>query len=310
MDRIKPIQQDPWISENTTVDEKYKIHKMLSAGGFGQVYWGTDMTKGHYVAMKVEKKLPNDIPILALEAASMSEINKIMKKESIGRNQLVRLYDYLETSDLRILVMPLYGPNIRELKKSLSSDHFSLKTSLWLMKKMIGIIKILHAFGWVHRDIKPANFCIGLRKEDRHKLYLVDFGMAKTYQHENGSLKSKRHDCSFCGTARYASLDIHKGISFCRNDDLWSLYYITIENIVGQLPWRHTKDYKEIERMKESINLLSSVDKICNVPTCLYKFKEMLDKSSYYETPRYDFALQYIVSFLSINLLMYIFLEK
>lgn len=36
-----------------------------------------------------------------------------------------------------------------------------------------------------------------------------------------------------------------------RHDDLWSLFYMIVEFITGQLPWRKIKDKEQVGLMKE-----------------------------------------------------------
>jgi len=36
-----------------------------------------------------------------------------------------------------------------------------------------------------------------------------------------------------------------------RHDDLWSLFYMLIEFITGQLPWRRIKDKEQVGQMKD-----------------------------------------------------------
>jgi tau tubulin kinase len=36
-----------------------------------------------------------------------------------------------------------------------------------------------------------------------------------------------------------------------RHDDLWSLYYMLIEFVTGQLPWRRIKDKEQVGQMKD-----------------------------------------------------------
>lgn len=43
--------------------------------------------------------------------------------------------------------------------------------------------------GFVHRDLKPANFMTGLEICEAHKIYLIDFGLAKCIDEEDESLK-------------------------------------------------------------------------------------------------------------------------
>lgn len=40
-----------------------------------------------------------------------------------------------------------------------------------------------------------------------------------------------------------------------RFDDLWSVFYITVENMVGQLPWRLENERAKVQEMKENCNL-------------------------------------------------------
>jgi hypothetical protein len=36
-----------------------------------------------------------------------------------------------------------------------------------------------------------------------------------------------------------------------RHDDLWSLFYMLIEFVTGQLPWRRIKDKEQVGQMKD-----------------------------------------------------------
>ncbi len=48
--------------------------------------------------------------------------------------------------------------------------------------QVITRLEYLHSLGWVHRDLKPDNLMTGIG-DDNHKkmIYLIDFGLAKTY---------------------------------------------------------------------------------------------------------------------------------
>jgi tau tubulin kinase len=55
-------------------------------------------------------------------------------------------------------------------------------------------------------------------------------------------LPQPRPVAGFRGTVRYASVNAHKNKEMGRHDDLWSLFYMLVEFMVGQLPWRKIKD--------------------------------------------------------------------
>ena len=50
----------------------------------------------------------------------------------------------------------------------------------------------------------------------------------------------------FIGTVRYASINAHKNKEMGRHDDLWSLFYMIVEFVNGQLPWRKIKDKEQV----------------------------------------------------------------
>ena len=69
----------------------------------------------------------------------------------------------------------------------------------------------VHERGIIYRDIKPDNFCMGGSEENKHKVYIIDFGLAKKYLDKNGAHQAFTSGKKLCGTARYASIEMHKG---------------------------------------------------------------------------------------------------
>lgn len=51
--------------------------------------------------------------------------------------------------------------------------------------QMVQRIEFVHSRNFLHRDIKPDNFLMGVGKKS-HKLYLIDFGLAKRYISKDG----------------------------------------------------------------------------------------------------------------------------
>lgn len=54
------------------------------------------------------------------------------------------------------------------------------------------------------------------------------------------------NNCAYTGTVRYASINAHKNKEMGRHDDLWSLFYMLVEFVNGQLPWRKIKDKEQV----------------------------------------------------------------
>ena len=106
----------------------------------------------------------------------------------------------------------------------------------------------LHAVGYLHRDIKPSNFAIGVNNP--RKIFMFDFGLARVYL-VDGKVREARSVAGFRGTVRYASLTAHKSKEMGRGDDLWSLFYIMLEFVGLNLPWKRVKERDAVGVMKE-----------------------------------------------------------
>lgn len=112
------------------------------------------------------------------------------------------------------MVMDILGASLGDLF-GMCKNKFSTKTICFLADGMLAAVEKCHKKGFIHRDLKPENFLIGRGVSmNRRKISLIDYGLATRYL----SFDSKSHlplkvSDEVVGTLRYASLNMHKGLS-------------------------------------------------------------------------------------------------
>merc|ERR1712070_245403 len=75
-------------------------------------------------------------------------------------------------------------------------------------------------------------------KEKVHHVYIIDFGLSKRYwEKERNQHCAMKQKLSLTGTARYASINAHKGFEQSRRDDLEAIGHMFLYFLRGALPW-------------------------------------------------------------------------
>ena len=124
--------------------------------------------------------------------------------------------------------------------------------------QMIERIEFIHNKSSIHRDVKPDNFVMGQGKNS-HKLYMIDFGLAKRYVQRDGSHIPYKDNKNLTGTARYASLNTHLGIEQGRRDDIEGIGHVLLYFVRGNLPWQNLKANNKKEKYEKIMDRKLSI---------------------------------------------------
>jgi len=261
---------------------RYRLKKQIGKGSFGEVFLGTDIQSNKEVAIKLEK-VDSPQPQLNKEWKILINLQ--------GGPGIPRIHWKGIENAYNVLVMELLGFNLEELF-NICSRKFSLKTVLLLAEQMLCRIEHVHSKNYLHRDIKPENFMLGLGKLN-HILYIVDFGLSKSYKdpvtNRHVIYRERRN---LTGTARYASLNSHKGIDHSRRDDLESIGYMLIYFLKGNLPWQgvsaETKQRKLLKIMQTKSN--TSLEDLCEgCPSELLDYMKYCRALNFQARPNYTY---------------------
>lgn len=265
----------------------YNIKRKIGEGTFGVVYVAECKKTNMKVALKFERRqgtkklkidLENDIYL------------KLTGAYSIGFPQIIKSYNWEHAG---VLVMELLGENVDERLHRLRNRYSTnspelIETVIYIAIKSLSLIEEVHNIGYLHRDVKPNNLMFGLGAKC-NVLYLIDFGLSKSY------IKNRKHvsmtsSNSLVGTVRYASVNVHAGISPSRRDDLESLAYSLIYLLKGILPWKGIK--KETSEERNDAIMFSKKETIQNLcqglPDCFNAYLMYVLLLEHDEMPNYE----------------------
>jgi len=272
-----------------SVAQKLELGRKLGAGCFGEVYKGKDLETGEEVAIKVEE-LRTSAPQLAFEYDVSKKIagDRMVPPYPQGFALPVKFFE--NAGRHCALSMPLLGPALEDQVQR-CKGRLSAKTTLMLAEQILRRLEYLHSLGIVHRDIKPENFMLGLRGgPTEHIVYIIDFGLSRVY-HDGKRHRQFRDKLNLTGTARYASLNAHKGLEQSRRDDLEASGYMMLYFLRGAMPWSglaaatQKEKFARIAQVKEETDL----DGLCEgYPECFKEYVVRTRALGYTDRPDYD----------------------
>ncbi|NXP76545.1 TTBK2 kinase, partial [Ramphastos sulfuratus] len=253
--------------------------RKIGGGGFGEIYDALDLLTRENVALKVESaQQPKQV--LKMEVAVLKKLQ--------GKDHICRFIGCGRNDRFNYVVMQLQGRNLADLRRSQSRGTFTISTTLRLGKQILESIESIHSVGFLHRDIKPSNFAMGRFPSTCRKCYMLDFGLARQFTNSCGDVRPPRAVAGFRGTVRYASINAHRNREMGRHDDLWSLFYMLVEFVVGQLPWRKIKDKEQVGSIKERYEhrlMLKHLPQEFNI------FLEHISNLDYFTKPDYQLLM-------------------
>ncbi len=175
---------------------KYKLLRLLGAGGTARVYLCQHLGLDRLVALK----------FLPLQPDSDGQAIKRFFREaravaSLNHPNIVRVFDIDRADKLHFMVLEYVdGPNLHELVQR--QGVLDIIQAANFIRQAAEGLKHAHEHGWIHRDVKPGNLLV-----DRSGVVkLLDLGLARVFSHEAGDVTMHEvRGVGLLGTVDYIS---------------------------------------------------------------------------------------------------------
>ncbi|KAI9707549.1 MAG: hypothetical protein M1836_000510 [Candelina mexicana] len=214
---------------------RYKTGKTLGAGSYSVVKECVHIETGRYYAAKViNKRL-----MAGREHMVRNEI-AILKKVSMGHQNILTLVDYFETMNNLYLVTDLaLGGELFD--RICRKGSYYESDAADLIRATLSAVAYLHDHGIVHRDLKPENLLFRT-PEDNADLLIADFGLSRIMDEEQFHVLT-----TTCGTPGYMAPEIFKKSGHGKPVDVWAIGVITYFLLCGYTPFDRDSNLEEMQ---------------------------------------------------------------
>ena len=211
-----------------TIARKYRVERLLGAGGMGVVVAARDRDLDRRVAIKLLRKdvlASGAVERFLREARAAASLDSehVARVLEVGRARdgaPFIVLEHLEGEDLHARVASRPEAEVADVVR-------------WILEACEGLAAA-HARGIVHRDLKPSNLFLARQRDGSEVVKLLDFGLAKNPDDDDGRITATG---AILGSPAYMSPEHLSGHALDARSDVWSLGVTLYELLARALPF-------------------------------------------------------------------------
>ncbi|WP_337884590.1 CHASE2 domain-containing serine/threonine-protein kinase [Fischerella thermalis] len=217
---------------------RYKIVKVLGAGGFSETYIAEDIQLPGNPLCVVKQLKPATHKPEQLAVARRLFNAEAQTLQKLGTyDQIPQLLAYFEQDEEFYLVQEYIDGHALS-QEMLPGKQLAEDEVIEILRELLQILIFVHQNGVIHRDIKPSNI---IRRESDNKLILIDFGAVKEVTTQILGSQEQTAFTIGIGTKGYAPTEQCFGRPQY-NSDIYAIGMIAIKALTGIPPHELEKD--------------------------------------------------------------------
>ena len=246
----RPLEWLATFEPDQIVAGRYRIVRLIGAGGMGEVYEAHDL------------ELNEDIAIKAVRAAmaTTGSYERLKREINLARQithrNICRTFDLgrHDTATGAVLFVTMELLRGKTLARLIGErGRFTPAEALPIVEQIAAGLSAAHARGIVHRDLKSENVIV-----DGDRVVITDFGLARTQAaSETGSDVTRPGE--IIGTPAYIAPEQCTGSKPTTASDLYAFGVILYEMVTGTTPFEGstavTAVYRKVHELPESPRL-------------------------------------------------------
>jgi formylglycine-generating enzyme required for sulfatase activity/predicted Ser/Thr protein kinase len=210
-----------WQNEQEIKNGRFRIQKVLGAGGFGVTYLALEKATERQLVIKTLNHIQQNRSDFAERQERF--VNEAMILKGCQHPNIVKVYELIQEDGLWGMVMEyIEGKELAHYADE--TGQMSEEEALVYIDQIGKAIAYCHEQGFLHRDIKPSNI---LLRQDTKEAVLIDFGLA-THNNNTNAINFT--------TAGYAPPEQHNSGEMSHYSDVYALGATFYNLLTAQVP--------------------------------------------------------------------------